>query len=208
MWSLCSWVSRMASRCRTPARSIWQRKSGPASIASRVRPVSISAEVRSRLSRGSVERHTGQRQPMTGTPCEVPVPKNVSFIRTKIAKINGNARGAARFRMFRVCAGVRPTRRGGVGWGGVGVVPTYVRQNRPAPRRGRRLILVGSDDFAPAENCSAGAISISGLVRKSLFLFSGRAAISAAGPNCRLRPCSCRCAASRCCRPRSEARSP
>ena len=33
-----------------------------------------------RLSRASVERHTSQSQPMTGTPCEVPVPKNVNIV--------------------------------------------------------------------------------------------------------------------------------
>jgi hypothetical protein len=37
-------------------------------------------EVRNRLSRGSLERHTGQVQPMTGTPCEVPLPKTVTII--------------------------------------------------------------------------------------------------------------------------------
>jgi hypothetical protein len=31
---------------------------------------------RSRLSRGSVERHTLQLQPIIGTPCDVPVPRN------------------------------------------------------------------------------------------------------------------------------------
>jgi hypothetical protein len=37
-------------------------------------------EVRNRLSRGSLERQTGQVQPMTGTPCEVPLPKTVTII--------------------------------------------------------------------------------------------------------------------------------
>jgi len=32
---------------------------------------------RSRLSLGSAEAHTWQSQAITGTPCEVPVPKNV-----------------------------------------------------------------------------------------------------------------------------------
>ena len=50
----------------------------------RLPSVSIIAEVRRRLSRLSSERHTSQRQPITGTPCDVPVPKNVSFIATKI----------------------------------------------------------------------------------------------------------------------------
>ncbi len=36
-------------------------------------------ELRSRLSRESVERQTTQPQPITGTPWEVPVPKKVTF---------------------------------------------------------------------------------------------------------------------------------
>jgi hypothetical protein len=32
---------------------------------------------RSRLSRGSVERHTLHVQPIIGTPCDVPVPRNI-----------------------------------------------------------------------------------------------------------------------------------
>lgn len=40
-----------------------------------------SADERSRLSRGSGEVHTSQPHPMTGTPCEVPVPRSVSFKR-------------------------------------------------------------------------------------------------------------------------------
>lgn len=35
--------------------------------------------MRSRLSRSSVDRQTSQSQPMTGTPWEVPVPRNVTF---------------------------------------------------------------------------------------------------------------------------------
>lgn len=34
-------------------------------------------EQRSRVSLGSVEVHIGQPQPMTGMPCEVPVPRKV-----------------------------------------------------------------------------------------------------------------------------------
>lgn len=68
---------------RTPVRSIWQRKSGPASMTRRTPRVSTMADVRSRLSRGSVERQTAHRHPMTGTPCEVPVPRKVSFMRQK-----------------------------------------------------------------------------------------------------------------------------
>jgi hypothetical protein len=37
-------------------------------------------DVRSLLSCGSLEIHTGQSQVMTGTPMEVPVPKNVTLI--------------------------------------------------------------------------------------------------------------------------------
>jgi hypothetical protein len=37
-------------------------------------------EHRKRLSRSSEERHTSQLQAMTGTPCEVPVPKTVILI--------------------------------------------------------------------------------------------------------------------------------
>ncbi len=47
--------------------------------------VSTMAEVRRRLSRRSAEVHTLQRHPITGTPCEVPVPKKVSFIPTKLS---------------------------------------------------------------------------------------------------------------------------
>lgn len=42
-------------------------------------PVSINAEVRSRVSRGSVLVHTGQSQPMTGMPQLVPLPNIVSL---------------------------------------------------------------------------------------------------------------------------------
>src|SRR5574344_423921 len=59
---------------------IWERKSGPTSISSRVRSVSNSAEHLNRLSFESVLRHTLHRQPMVGTPHDVPVPRKVSFI--------------------------------------------------------------------------------------------------------------------------------
>ena len=39
--------------------------------------VSTKIDGRRRLSRGSVERHTAQSQPIIGTPCDVPVPRNV-----------------------------------------------------------------------------------------------------------------------------------
>jgi hypothetical protein len=48
----------------------------------KVKPfTSIMAEVRIRLSRSSSEMQTGQSQVMTGTPMDVPVPKNVIFNR-------------------------------------------------------------------------------------------------------------------------------
>src|SRR5436190_5490039 len=43
-------------------------------------------DVRSRLSRGSSERHTAQSQPMAGTPVDVPVP-------SKVARIAGSMPG-------------------------------------------------------------------------------------------------------------------
>ncbi len=39
--------------------------------------VAMRTEGRSRLSRGSVERQVAQSQPIIGTPCDVPVPRNV-----------------------------------------------------------------------------------------------------------------------------------
>ena len=42
--------------------------------------VSTKTDVRSRLSRGSVLVHTGHVQPVSGTPVDVPVPRNVIFI--------------------------------------------------------------------------------------------------------------------------------
>ena len=56
-------------------------KSGPQSI--NIFPfvsVVIRAELRSLLSRGSEDRQTGSSEPIIGTPWEVPVPKNFSFI--------------------------------------------------------------------------------------------------------------------------------
>jgi len=43
-------------------------------------PFSISMEALSRLSRGSVERHVSQSQPIDGTPVDVPVPRSVSLM--------------------------------------------------------------------------------------------------------------------------------
>jgi len=39
-----------------------------------------SAEQRNRLSCGSLEAHTAQGHAITGTPCDVPVPKKVTLI--------------------------------------------------------------------------------------------------------------------------------
>ncbi len=64
-----------------------KRKSGPASMTIRTPHASTMAEVRRRLSRLSADVQTLQRQPMTGTPCEVPVPRKVSFMQAKIVKI-------------------------------------------------------------------------------------------------------------------------
>lgn len=47
-------------------------------MATVVAPYCKSAAVRSRLSRGSVDKQTAQSQPKTGTPCEVPVPRIVT----------------------------------------------------------------------------------------------------------------------------------
>ena len=66
--------------CWTFSRNICCRKSGPASITSVIPSVSIRAEVRSRLSRLSGEVQTQHPQEITGTPCEVPVPRNVSLV--------------------------------------------------------------------------------------------------------------------------------
>ena len=44
------------------------------------------------MSRGSLELHTAQSQAMTGTPWLVPVPKNVSFIKSVYQKKHAIAR--------------------------------------------------------------------------------------------------------------------
>ena len=59
-----------------------------------------SADCRSRLSRGSVERQTVQSQPMTGTPCEVPVPSNFRVTGLRIALARLARRGAPRLRVI------------------------------------------------------------------------------------------------------------
>src|SRR6478672_10092068 len=70
----------MASSFRTFARSIWYLKSGPLSITILAFGVSIQTEARSLLLRLSGDVHTTQSHPMKGTPCDVPVPRNVTFI--------------------------------------------------------------------------------------------------------------------------------
>ena len=62
-------------------RQICWRKSGPQSNRILVCSVSTNTEVRKRLSRASVLRHTLHEQPICGTPVLVPVPKNVIFMR-------------------------------------------------------------------------------------------------------------------------------
>src|SRR4030095_6913347 len=61
-----------------PARNAWVRKSGVVSISTFCPPRDSRTEVRIRLSRGSLEVHTAQRQPIVGTPIEVPEPRTVS----------------------------------------------------------------------------------------------------------------------------------
>jgi len=46
---------------------------------------SMYTDGRERLSRGSVDPQTAQRQPIMGTPCDVPVPRKV--IRTKVGTV-------------------------------------------------------------------------------------------------------------------------
>src|SRR5262245_51716503 len=41
-------------------------------------PMSMRIDGRVRVSRGSVDRQTAQRQPMNGMPCDVPLPKTVT----------------------------------------------------------------------------------------------------------------------------------
>jgi hypothetical protein len=69
----------MASIPFTPAFSICCLKSGPESTTSVASLVSIKIDERKRLSCLSVDWQTGHWQATTGTPCDVPVPKNVIF---------------------------------------------------------------------------------------------------------------------------------
>ena len=72
-------ISKMASKRFTSSRSICCLKSGPASIMIFIPFILIKIELRKRLSFKSLDRHTSQLQPIRGTPCEVPVPRNVIF---------------------------------------------------------------------------------------------------------------------------------
>src|SRR5437868_1506003 len=76
-WSAWPCVSSTASICSIPTRSACERKSGVVSITTCCPFRERRTEVRMRLSRGSLEVHTAQRQPMVGTPMEVPEPRTV-----------------------------------------------------------------------------------------------------------------------------------
>jgi hypothetical protein len=74
------------------SRSICCLKSGPQSMMILLLFFSMAMDDRSRLSRRSVDLHTSQLHAITGTPWEVPVPRNVIFIfqpyTTKLCFIN------------------------------------------------------------------------------------------------------------------------
>ena len=61
---------------RSPA-TVTRPRSAPSPL-SRSSPKSSRIDGRVRRSRGSVDRHTAQSQPMAGTPCDVPVPSIVT----------------------------------------------------------------------------------------------------------------------------------
>src|SRR5579863_1194451 len=60
------------------SRIACSRKSGVVSIRTLRPPYSINTDGRVRRSRGSLEWHTAQSQPIVGTPIEVPLPSTVS----------------------------------------------------------------------------------------------------------------------------------
>ena len=60
------------------SRSACSRKSGPLSTKTHTSGVSIKMEARVRVSSGSDDVQILQSQPITGTPTEVLVPRNVS----------------------------------------------------------------------------------------------------------------------------------
>ena len=78
MWSAWEWVSSTASICSTQLAMHWRRNSGPASTCTCVSPSTTWIDARVRLFRGSSDRHTSQLQAITGTPWDVPVPRNVT----------------------------------------------------------------------------------------------------------------------------------
>jgi hypothetical protein len=47
-------------------------------------PVCTNAEHRNRLSRESEDAHTAHGQAITGTPCDVPVPRKVNLIDSNV----------------------------------------------------------------------------------------------------------------------------
>src|SRR3954464_2723432 len=69
----------MVSTRRMPWVNACTRRSGPASTSTCASAVSTKIDGRRRRSRGSADRHTGQSQPIIGTPCDVPVPRKVTF---------------------------------------------------------------------------------------------------------------------------------
>src|SRR5260221_8994292 len=73
-----------------PARKAWVRKSGVVSIKTFWPLRESRTDVRMRLSRGSVEVHTAQWQPMVGTPMEVPEPSTVSRNLVECCEMLGN----------------------------------------------------------------------------------------------------------------------
>ena len=99
----------------SPKRSAWARRSDEVSIrmvAPPGRPIRI--EGRDRLSRGSVDRHTAQAQPIIGTPMDVPVPRKVTFtglVALAEGGLTGRVSGASRNRqgmMMRDFSGAPP----------------------------------------------------------------------------------------------------
>src|SRR5215207_10501002 len=80
MWSACSWVYATASMLEKPPARSCRRSSGGVSIRMAAPASCTTAPLLVRLSLGSVERQTGQSQPIWGTPNDVPVPRKVSRI--------------------------------------------------------------------------------------------------------------------------------
>src|SRR5207247_3870351 len=66
-----------------PYTTLFRSKSGAVSMTTARPSNSSSTEGRVRLSRGSEDVHTGQRQAKVGTPVEVPVPRKVNLISSR-----------------------------------------------------------------------------------------------------------------------------